>query len=349
MNTIGCPNPSITMSSERKFLSSPVKDFLAEMVEICERVKDNEKPNEQQVLDCCGHSNGCRPSSCLANTPSEIGRLFSYTEFELNAKYQDYVSNIDLVAHGWSKEQTWNFFGSQVYVVHVPNTPQSNARLNNAKNELGALGLWDSAVVWNAKMMENGHEGCWLAHKEIAADAVKKGYKSIMIFEDDIELKKEFRENSLAMIAPAAKYLADNKYDWEVFYFTHNPQSIQLLPHSTWDSTGVPQKIVGVRSWATVGYSIRGEGLHRLATSTFADLYGHTVDGILHQSKAFAIYPSLATHPPNKSQITGEIRKLQWDKNSDDLFEAAKVCKGAAHFEQFDYERPYCENSWLVI
>ena len=61
-------------------------------------------------------------------------------------------NHLDPYAKDWNSARTWDYFGAQVYIVHISGTEQSSKRLANAKKELNALGLWEKAIVWPAKV-----------------------------------------------------------------------------------------------------------------------------------------------------------------------------------------------------
>ena len=89
MNAIGCPNEVADLRWERKLLSSPVKDFLPEIVNLCETVRKG-KANTAETLICCGYGNPCVPKSCVQE--KDLDGEFGYTQRAMDLKYNGTLS-----------------------------------------------------------------------------------------------------------------------------------------------------------------------------------------------------------------------------------------------------------------
>ena len=199
-----------------------------------------------------------------------------------------------LLDHQPSLDELWDFFGD-VYIVHLPGVNNSADRLDSAKAQLSAVGLWKRATIWNASQNENGHYGCWEAHKSIARDAVRKNHKRVLIFEDDVAFRPAFVQAPAAYLGPAIRCL--RKGAWDVLYFVTNPTHVRIFgaeqqPLPIGGGAAPSPRVVGVRGWAAVAYSINGDALRALAESTFEELPSDTVDGLLHRlTRSFSFTP----------------------------------------------------------
>ena len=236
----------------------------------------------------------------------------------------------------------WSMFGEHVYIVHASGTNVSEARYNSTKAQLSRLDLLNRTTFHSKPLHpKGGHFGCWKAHKEIAHNALSQGYKRIMIFEDDIVFNEAFLKDYKKYLEPAAALLS-TKEDWEVFYFTHNIFSMQLL-NMSWAVQGVKHELIKAKSWGAVGYSIQSTALHWLAYSAYFNLPEKTVDGILHLSRAYSMYPMPATHPDNWSRTTEVTREIKWTHHQNLLYAAAQKCpRQQATMQRSDFNSAEC-------
>jgi hypothetical protein len=227
-----------------------------------------------------------------------------------------YTSNANTgnAPHRHESHFDWNDIMDHAYVVHTIDTAETSERRIKTEAQLSRLNLKPPRIEFFVRPLdpEGGHHGCWMAHKEIAKDALVKGYKSIMILEDDIIFSENFLNNYVKYMEPAAKILSGKH--WEIFYFTHNVEKMRLLPDPSWQVDGNQHEMIGVSSWATVGYVIRSTALWWLAHSDLPSLPGRTVDGIMHSSRAFSIHPMIATHPDNWSTTINATRRIMWKR-----------------------------------
>jgi GR25 family glycosyltransferase involved in LPS biosynthesis len=104
------------------------------------------------------------------------------------------------------------------------NTKQSawNHWNNYGKNELRSCNPLCSII-------NNGQLGCLLSHINILKDAIKNGYKSILILEDDIVITSKYNNNSLQLLKKYMKcnlwkiiYLGGGQHCWDNIDFFEN-------------------------------------------------------------------------------------------------------------------------------
>ena len=198
--------------------------------------------------------------------------------------------------------------------------------------------------------MEDGHEGCWRAHRGIAVDALERGLAVATVFESDVHFHTEFLDDPSFYLTAAERGLAAMSKDWDIFFLAQNAEAMQLLgaahpahcrpqrPHSC-------TRVVAVRAWGGAAYVIQRQMMHTVASSQYGHLLGGTIDGLFRFAKALAIHPNVAYHPDNWSSTEQRRRNLRWRKHAAALFSQARVGVGGP---SFGHETSKCERCLVV-
>lgn len=212
-----------------------------------------------------------------------------------------------------------------VYVVYSGSFTAQHETLRLQLRSLGITG----AEFKQFPRMQDGHMGCWKAHKTLALETLNRGENSMVVFEDDISFSSFYFSESTRVhrVLNGVRSL-----NWELFFFAHNPTHIQ-----SWRTIS-SLDLVKVRSWSTVGYIARGALLERIAHSSYNMLPLGTVDGLLHAStRTWSFYPMLAVHPDKFSLILNRTRRLNWRKGEKYLRSRAANCSSqTATFKDFN-------------
>ena len=206
------------------------------------------------------------------------------------------------------------------YVSILSTKSRSKNAAVGLKDSLLAAGVAEVVYIHEAEEDRNGHRGCWRGHKDIALRALRLGYTTTAVFEDDAILSNFFLENFSAIAR-----VIQGVGEWDVFFLGHNPERLHIPPLQ--NTEGLDRVLVRLKAWSTVGYIMRGQMLESIAYSQFETLPEGTVDGILHSSRhAWGFYPMLVTHPDNYSRTTGAVRHLHWRQQESLLFNMAQLC-----------------------
>lgn len=81
-----------------------------------------------------------------------------------------------------------------VDAVYCINLPERTDKLHLAKDTL--TGIRPEVVFHHPERdVENPVRGCFNSHRDLAVEGLKKGYKNILIFEDDVQLYQPFTSN----------------------------------------------------------------------------------------------------------------------------------------------------------
>ena len=97
--------------------------------------------------------------------------------------------------------------------IYCINLNRRRDRWKKVQKEFERMGVLHKVFRFDAiENFENGHIGCALSHRNIIQDAKIKGYKNILIFEDDIF----FRYSSDYMFKVTQELALT---DWDIFYF----------------------------------------------------------------------------------------------------------------------------------
>ena len=172
----------------------------------------------------------------------------------------------------------WNFFEG-IYCVNLEKDTKRRERCQNIFNHLGVPVTFIKGI-----QDEISNKGCLASHKFIYNLALQKGYKRIIIFEDDIIPTKEITLDRI-------KYCTDfmEKYPWDIFYFGAVPSILNYSQTKT--SVKDIYKIKGI---CTHAYALNNSALQKLKDIEWPPEmpldYAIRSDDILEN---YAIYPSL--------------------------------------------------------
>ena len=128
------------------------------------------------------------------------------------------------------KNKTW--ISKYIDKIFLINLVHRKDRLQESISELIRVGIIDDVEQFEAVEHQLGIIGCTQSHYELVKHAKAKGYKNILIFEDDIEFHKS---NSLFQktIESAFESIKKNKLSPHMLYLGGNATHV----HSGHDST----------------------------------------------------------------------------------------------------------------
>lgn len=165
------------------------------------------------------------------------------------------------------------------------------------------------------KELNNGELGCFLSHVNIWKDAKEKGYKRILILEDDAlfcaDFHKEFaRHWEKTPDNWELLYLGQWNYDDQINGGNEGGGSVFALKHLVWESGKDTQRAKGGvylanRCWLTHAYAVDGKAYDKLIEG--CQVMYSSVDNVLAdvQSKVitYAYYPNLIVQDNTKSSL----------------------------------------------
>ena len=133
-------------------------------------------------------------------------------------------------------------------------------------------------VVKSYRDLEDSKRGCFNAHFEIYKLIVERGYKSCIIFEDDVHFVRKIKESEYA------EFLDSHK--WDVFYFGHKPDHRQ----KTFAWSTIRSHIVKVKTNDRHAYAMSQECAQVMAQKPWTGIFG---DRLLRSTtkEAYALYP----------------------------------------------------------
>ncbi|WAR30593.1 GLT25-like protein [Mya arenaria] len=100
----------------------------------------------------------------------------------------------------------------KVYMVNLERRSERRTRMMHVFDVLGIEAEWVPAV--DGKPMTMGEIGCFLSHYFIWKDMLEKGYKDVVVFEDDLRFEPYFR-SKLNHIMKLVKHTVP---DWDLIY-----------------------------------------------------------------------------------------------------------------------------------
>ena len=182
--------------------------------------------------------------------------------------------------------------------------------------QFAAVGLAGRVVFLEQdRDVEDGKRGCFHAHQQAAANALAKGAKRTLIFEDDVIFLDHFTPYAAAR---AAAFLNNADVAWSIFFLGHFPRKLELL--ETWTD------VVRVRSMDGHAYVLTPQGMRALGALAYR---GDQVDVHYHYccAQAFALYPMVALQRASFSDTEAVERAADW--NDDKLAREQQLYKGA--------------------
>ena len=164
--------------------------------------------------------------------------------------------------------------------------------------------------------VEDGKRGCFLGHQLAAANALAKGAKHTLTFEDDVIFLDHFTPH---LAARAAAFLKSEE-EWSIFFLGHFPRKMELL--DGWAD------IVRVRSMDGHAYVLSATGARELCGLAYS---GDQVDVHFHYrcGSAYALFPMVAVQAPGESDTEHMQRADDW--NDDKLRRERELYEGCVN------------------
>ena len=107
----------------------------------------------------------------------------------------------------------------KVYIINLPHRADRREEIEEQLKKVGLALNHPKVILFNAIKPDAagafpniGAKGCFLSHLGVLKDAQLKQFKQILIFEDDLDLTKNFIEQSEKAL------LSLIKNDWDIFY-----------------------------------------------------------------------------------------------------------------------------------
>jgi GR25 family glycosyltransferase involved in LPS biosynthesis len=149
------------------------------------------------------------------------------------------------------------------------------------------------------KVLNNAEIGCYLSHLEIYKIMKERGYKKILVLEDDALIRKETIED-LKGIYPSVPQ------DWQMLYFGFNNYDTgkpdQLLSLKEKVSGNV---YVADRCWLTHAYAVDISAIEFLLENTkkLYSCYDNVLADLHKDLRVYAVYPSLINQDGSRSSL----------------------------------------------
>jgi hypothetical protein len=149
--------------------------------------------------------------------------------------------------------------------------------------------------------------GIWESHQAVAADALKRGLRTIAVFEDDVRFSRRARPDS---VGAAGQVLAQLPRGWMIFYLGHWPVRAWFLRRNLMQTV----------SGCTHAYIASHDALlwlrdHPYGTAPLVPLIGTGIDSAYAAlSATFAYFPMLALQravPSDHSARSRRIKRLR--------------------------------------
>lgn len=195
-------------------------------------------------------------------------------------------------------------FADKIYCINLNRRPDrwvaAHAEFEKHHLQVERFAAIDGKDFRKQYVCDNANNGCTLSHYFIIERAKLLGLKSVMIFEDDVELHPEFTR----LLSECLQEIDD----WHMLYFGASHREPPLpVPTSG--------KVLRLqRSLTTHGYIIRSS-MFGLITAAFPDLH-QPVDCYFaewqRQLNVYITNPPLAWQRKSYSDITGREMHYPW-------------------------------------
>jgi glycosyl transferase, family 25 len=202
-----------------------------------------------------------------------------------------------------------------IYVINLDERKDRIAEISPQLNQL-KLSLTDGSVIRFSAMKPTaadgfpsvGARGCFLSHLGVLKDAKDKGFKSVLILEDDCD----FAKNIVTLLPPLIEKLVSSR--WSIFYGGYLDESFKKKESQIWEKIGSEQ---GVGLTHCVGFN--NEAIELAVNYLEAMLLrtpGSELGGPMHVDGAYSWFrranpnlttmlavPSIAFQRPSRSDI----------------------------------------------
>jgi len=195
----------------------------------------------------------------------------------------------------------WSFVEA-AYCISLANRPERAAA---AAEEFHRLGLCRKVTFLRPERHPSKPTiGIWESHRAVAADALKRGLRTIAVFEDDVQFSRHVRSGS---VREAGRVLARLPPDWMVFYLGH-------WPVRAWF---VRRNLLKTVSGCTHAYVASHDALiwlrdHPYGTAPLVPLIGTGIDSAYAALPGtFAYFPMLALQRAVLSDHSARSRRIK--------------------------------------
>jgi GR25 family glycosyltransferase involved in LPS biosynthesis len=183
--------------------------------------------------------------------------------------------------------------------------------INSKRRPIAEKRLHDAGInfeFFDAIMIpENGNKGCYKSHQTVWKNAYNKGYKKILVFEDDLFFleKPNFSE---------INRILNNLKDWEIFYLGHSPLWFTKIDEiqDYYNNQMKMRQIIKTVSFALHGYILNINAVPKLL-DTYVKSWGliGSIDTLTAtRLTGYAIYPQICIQDFNfKSEIHNKYYK----------------------------------------
>eukprot|EP00962_Isochrysis_galbana_P028769 scaffold9123_cov121-Isochrysis_galbana.AAC.3 len=182
-----------------------------------------------------------------------------------------------------------------IFCITLSTRPERRAL---ADASFDAVGLRDRVeYLVRDPDLEDGKRGCFESHQAAAREALQRGARRVLIFEDDVEFLPSFTPFAASR---ARRFL--RRDDWELFFLGHFAQAMEPT-----DQTDVMK----VQSMDAHAYFLTADGMAALAALQYT---GDQVDVHFHyrSRRAFALYPMAVVQRMGYSDTELQARPDGW-------------------------------------
>jgi len=185
------------------------------------------------------------------------------------------------------------------------NIDQHSSRLENSLIELNRVGIECerfSGVIpeKSAGKCSVAELGCSLSHYQAIKSAKERGFKNVLIFEDDIVFRSDFlqRWEKIADDVRQINYDLFYFYDWE--NYNQNGNHPNLIPISG--------------TLCTHAYAANSNFFDPLLKAIMTQMNNRAVDRIFQSipGKKWAVLPNLIGQAGGRSMVDGSYKNLRW-------------------------------------
>jgi hypothetical protein len=182
-----------------------------------------------------------------------------------------------------------------VFCITLSTRPERRAL---ADASFGAVGLRNRVeYLVRDPDVADGKRGCFESHQAAAREALQRGARRVLIFEDDVEFLPSFTPFAASR---ARRFL--RRDDWELFFLGHFAQAMEPTDQAD---------VMKVQSMDAHAYFLTSDGMATLAALHYRN---RQVDVHFHyrNRRAFALYPMAAVQRMGFSDTEQQARPGGW-------------------------------------
>jgi len=209
-----------------------------------------------------------------------------------------------------------NEFVDRIFVINLATRPDKYKRMETHLHEMGLSNVERfEGVVPTVDMMRQhqtlcqsscfakGVLGCKQSHLDIIKLSKERGYKQIMVLEDDAVFEPEFREQQYTLIDEI------NSLSWSMVYLgaNHKKKGITVTPHL---------KQV-CQAWTTSSYLMHEtifDTILQTAHTMPIEIDSYYVRVIQPNGQCYAVSPNIARQYASVSDISGNYTNYEFEE-----------------------------------